>query len=486
MISLESLPDAVVVVNAEGRIERVNGLAVELFGYTREEMAGQPIEMLLPERFHGTHSEQRRDYQRAPRRRPMGRGMLTARHKSGREVPVEIMLNPADDRSVVAVIRDVTKRFELEQFRDEYMGYISHDLKNPLSVIALQARHLAQQLSRRGFRDEERSVEVILHSAAFIQRLVQELLDMAYLESDHVEIHPEPVELAPFLKAVLERTVSTSDRTRVTLEVSALATAAIEPTRIERVVVNFVQNAIKYSPFGSPVVVRLGTSDSMAVVSVSDSGSGLKPEESAYVFDKYRRAPGTSTREGLGLGLYISRKIVEAHGGRIGVESESGRGSRFFFEIPLIPKDQLRVPLTFTLGPGPVEGRTRLDGLRILLVDDEPHAVSALSALLSEEGFTVTGATSGPEALARFDAEPADVVVLDVEMPGMSGLSLLEKLRERAPSLPAVIMSGYMQHHAGIHRARETMGASYVGKPVDVDELVRTLGDLFKDRSAGV
>jgi PAS domain S-box-containing protein len=482
MISLESLPDAVVVVDGEGRIVRVNALAEALFGYTREEMGGQSIEMLIPQRLHDTHKEQRRAYQSAPHRRPMGRGMLTARHKSGREVPVEIMLNPDENGTVVAVVRDVTKRYELEQFRDEYMGYISHDLKNPLSVISLQARHLAQQLSRQGFRDEERSLEVIMQSASFIQRLVQELLDMAYLESDHVEIHPKPVELASFLKAVLERTVSTSDRGRVTLEVRAMATAAVEPNRIERVVVNFVQNAIKYSPSGSPVVVRLDTRNDMAHVSVTDRGPGLGTDERSYVFDKYRRAPGTSAREGLGLGLYISRKIVEAHGGRIGVESAPGEGSTFFLEVPLIPREQIRVPLTFTLDPGPVDDPARLRGLRVLLVDDEPHAVSALRALLAEDGFAVTGATSGEEALARFEADPADVVVLDVEMPGMSGLALLEKLRQRAPALPAVIMSGYMQHHAGIHEARETMGAAYVGKPVDVDELIRTLGNLFRDR----
>lgn len=411
----------------------------------------------------------------------MGAGKnLFARRKDGREVPVEIMLSPGAEGSVVAVLRDVSARRALERFRDEYLGYISHDLKNPLSIITLHARLLARKLAARELEDERRAVEIIGQSAAFIDKMVRELLEMSYVEVGSVQLHKESTEVAAFLKAVLERTVSTSDRHRVRIEIHDAAIARIDATRIERVVVNLVQNAIKYAPPGSPVVVRLETRAGMAVVSVIDEGPGLTVEESSYVFDKYRRTRAAGEREGLGLGLYISKKIIEAHGGRIGVERAAGVGSRFFFEIPVAGAVRGEAAVVVMLEPIARELPPRLRGAHVLVVDDEAAAVSALGELLGDEGMVVTTATSGAEALAKIEAVRPDMVVLDVEMPGMGGLDLLRRLRERLPDLPAVFMTGYMAHHAGIAEVRAATGALYVSKPVDVDELIRTLGRLFQ------
>ena len=481
MIRLESLADAVLVVDAVGKILRLNAPAEALFGYSRAELIGRPIDHLIPQRFRLAHEEHRQRYQASPAPRAMGRGTLTARHKTGRDVPVEVMLSPDPDGSVVAVARDATQRRDLERFRGEFMGYISHDLKNPLSVITLQARLLAQQLEGSGLDDEKRAVDVIAQSAAFIDKLVRELLEMAYLESDQVQITSEATDLAAFLKRVLERTVSTRDRTRVQLEVRAPATGLIEANRIERVVANFVQNAIKYAPEDSPIVVRLEARAGEAIISVCNEGTGLTPEEASYVFDKYRRTERSRSREGLGLGLYISRKIVEAHGGRIGVESSPGRETRFFFSVPLTKEVETgSSPALEPVGQG--DEASRLRGLKVLLVDDEVNAISALTSLLRDEGLDAEGVTSGEEALARAEVRRPDVVVLDVEMPGMSGVAMLERLRGRFPGLPAIIMSGYTAADSGIADARASTGAAFIGKPVDFDELLGTLGRLFSSR----
>ena len=479
-IHLELLPDAVVIVDTHGRIERVNSLMEKLLGYDRGELIGQPIEMLIPERVRDNHVAHRTGFSRAPRVRPMGEGLgLSARHKNGKEVPVEIMLSPAAEGTVMAVVRDITRRRELERFRDEYIGYISHDLKNPLSIISLQARLLARRLGDHDLPEEERLVEIIAQSAAFIDRMVREMLEMSYLESENVELSRETTELASFLKDVLERTVSTNDRWRVRLEVRDAATAQLDGTRVERVIVNFVQNALKYAGEESVVLVRLEARGEMAVISVIDEGPGLSPEEASFVFDKYRRTKTVGKREGLGLGLYISRKIVEAHGGRIGVDSKLGQGSTFFFQIPLAAREKNGTAFTVELASQVKDNAVRLAGAHVLLVDDEVHALSALSALLAEDGIEVSTASNGDDALAKAAAKPPHAVVLDVEMPGMNGPTLLLKLRERIPELPAVFMTGYMEHHAGIAEAREATGAAYVSKPVDVDELMRVLARLL-------
>jgi two-component system, NarL family, sensor histidine kinase EvgS len=476
---VEAAPDAILITDGQGRIAVANDQVNALFGYSHDELDGQTIEVLIPDRFRQRHVGHRAAYHSAPTVRPMGTGLsLFGRRKDGTEFPVEISLSPLHTEEgdlVIAAVRDVSKRYELERFRDEFLEFISHDLKNPLSIISLQARVLARQLSGRGLPEEAHAVDVITQSAAFIDRLVRELLEMAYVESQRMELNLETVALGPFLQAILERTISSFDRLRVRLEAPLPVTAPIESRRIERVVVNFLQNALKYSPPGSPIAVRLEARDGMAEVSVLDQGPGLSSEEASYVFDKYRRASGASRKEGLGLGLYISRRIVEAHGGRIGVESTPGRGARFYFQVPLA-KGQAAAA-----SPSPAAGapRTpRLQGLKVLLVDDEANALAALTTLLREEGLVISGATSGEQALAMASSNRPDVAVLDVQMPGMSGLALLERLREMHPGLRAVIMSGYMAHHAGIAEVRETTGAAYLGKPVDVDELMRTLERL--------
>jgi PAS domain S-box-containing protein len=475
---LEAAPDAILITDRAGRITIANRQATTLFGFPKDELFGKPIEMLIPERFRIQHEKHRSAYGAAPAVRPMGAGLsLSGRRKDGSEFPVEVSLSPLqgdDGMLVIAAVRDISKRHELESFRDEYLEFISHDLKNPLSIISLQARLLARQLNERKLPEEAHAVAIIAQSTAFIDELVRDLLEMAYVESEKVKLHLEPTPMAALLEAVLDRTISTIDRQRVRLEVQGPVTALVEPRRIERVVVNFIQNALKYSRAGSPIIVKLDARDETASVSVTNQGPGLSPDESEFVFEKYRRSPGARGKEGLGLGLYISRKIVEHHGGRIGVEN-TAEGATFFFEVPLA-----RGQTASALSPPTPAPKTaaHLGGLKVLLVDDEPNAVSALKTLLTDEGIEVWGATSAEEALAVAEAKRPDVAVLDVQLPGMDGLALLQRLRERHPGLPAVIMSGYMAHHAGIAKARTSLGAAYIGKPVDPDELVRTLARI--------
>jgi PAS domain S-box-containing protein len=473
---VEAAPDGIVIADAQGRIVSVNDQTKALFGYSGAELLGQDVELLIPAALRARHVEHRRLYAAAPGVRAMGAGLnLVGLHKDGSELPIEVSLSPVrtpEGLQVIAAVRDVTRRRELERIRDEYMGFLSHDLKSPLTIITLHAHLLARSLAGQGSAEDKRAVRVIAENAAFIDRMVSELLEMAYVESDAIELHPEPLALAAFLQSVLERTVSSSDRPRVQLEVLAPATVSAESRRLERVVVNFLQNALKYSPPGSPISVRLDRHDGQATVSVSDRGPGVPPEERASVFAKYKRASSAKGKEGLGLGLYISRKIVEAHGGAIGVEQGSEGGAAFYFRLPCVTDGA--EPEATESAPTPAPER-RLRGLKLLLVDDEPNAVGALATLLGDDGIEVTTATSGEQALALVESGRLDVAVLDVQLPGMSGLVLLERLRALQAGLPAVFMSGHRESDAGIAAARSQPGVAYVGKPVDIEELTRTL-----------
>lgn len=216
---------------------------------------------------------------------------------------------------------------------DDVVG-ISHDLRGPLSVIALEVNMLEATLPAE--HDARQALARIGRNLTYLDNLVHDLLDLSAIDAARFTIHGEPIELCGLVTEVVERLVSTRDHGRVQVTTDEALVLTADGRRIERVVANLVNNALKYSPHSERVLVLVERRGARAHVSVADSGPGMPPDEAARVFDKYRRAPTTAHRDGNGLGLYVSRKIVEAHGGRIGVDSVFGQGSRFFFELPVL------------------------------------------------------------------------------------------------------------------------------------------------------
>jgi signal transduction histidine kinase len=219
---------------------------------------------------------------------------------------------------------------------DDDVAGIAHDLKNSLSVILLEAGQLELRLGLRVPPAVQRGLQRIARNAAFIDRLVGDLIDAAAAEANQLEIRPERIDLNRLIHDAIRRAVPSDEHGRVQIEARAMTWVEGDAHRLERVVSNLVSNALKYSGPGLPVTVRLETRGARACVSVFDRGPGLTSEEARRVFDRYQRAGG-SQQPGYGLGLFICRKIVEAHRGRIGVASTPGRGSRFFFDLPRLP-----------------------------------------------------------------------------------------------------------------------------------------------------
>ena len=210
---------------------------------------------------------------------------------------------------------------------------IVHDLKSPLSAIALEATLLGEKLERNERFSGRRCVERITRNVAFLDRLVLDLLDASSLASGNFRLRKEAVALTPFLANVLDRVTRGSVRRRVHLDSTRHATVMLDPHRIERVIANLLDNAVKYSDDGSRVIVRATTYDTFVSVSVIDEGPGIGSTELPFIFDRFQRGDGARV-DGHGLGLYVSKRIVEAHGGQISVESITGVGSRFFFDLP--------------------------------------------------------------------------------------------------------------------------------------------------------
>ncbi|CAN5350326.1 hypothetical protein BH11MYX1_BH11MYX1_44560 [soil metagenome] len=238
----------------------------------------------------------------------------------------------APSRSSFAVSTgDVTVHRDLPHAE---VARIVHDFQTPLATIALEAELLGYRLAHGTTIDPSVSVRRIVDNAEYLGRMVSDLLDLCMCDSGHLELQTKPRDVGSLIAAVVKRVISSRDTGRIVLELEAPVTALVDEHRLQRVVANLLENALKYAPPAGPIIVRLVPLPTQLEVSVIDADGALPQAELPKVFHEYIRVGNVAAHAGSGLGLYVSRLIVEAHGGTIGVESEAGSGTRFFFTLP--------------------------------------------------------------------------------------------------------------------------------------------------------
>jgi PAS domain S-box-containing protein len=350
--------DAVIAVDDEQRIIFFNEGAERIFGYTADEVGGQYLAMLLPERFRPTHRGHVEGFGAAHgRARLMGeRQEISGLRKSGEEFPAEASIQrmEVDGHNIyAAVLRDVSARYRAEEAlhdairaRDDMMGIVSHDLRNPASAVKMLAGSILAEADEREIPpDVTERVEIMRQAAAQIDALIQDLLDVTRLEAGRLTVSAHDVEPVPLVDAALYALHTLSESGGVTLEAmydEPLPGVHADPERVTQLLSNLVGNALKFTPAGGRVNVRVEQQGDGVMVSVIDTGSGIPAGQLPYVFDRfYQVSKGRKgSRHGAGLGLTISRGIVEAHGGTISIESAPGRGTTVRFTLPGARGDQ--------------------------------------------------------------------------------------------------------------------------------------------------
>lgn len=338
---VDSAPVGILFVDPETDKVRTNVALTAMLGRPAEPSEG-------PEPYHGhfLHPDGRSvTLEEFPSTRALSGRAVPAQEflivRSDRQLPVLASAAPVFGssetvRGVVVTIQDITARRELEQLQQDYVGLISHDLRNPLQVIALRTQLLQRMLQERNLTREAALTGSLLQNTRQMSWMVEELLENSILEAGKVELRREPTDLARFLEEVLERDLPPDARERFHLTWTApLPRVSVDPQRLERVVVNLLTNALKYSTAGTPIELRLEQTQEAVELSVQDHGLGLLPEDAVRLFQKYYRTKEGRRAKGAGLGLYICRLIAEAHGGSIRVTSEPGHGSIFTVTLPL-------------------------------------------------------------------------------------------------------------------------------------------------------
>jgi PAS domain S-box-containing protein len=319
--------DAILVADAQRRYQEANLAATQLLGYSRDELLSMRVEDVVAAGPTWTKHEFDRYLTEGH-----WQGELELRRKDGVIVPVEAVATIVElpDGSIyLSALRDISERRRLEQLRRDFFAMVTHDLRTPLSTV----KGSAQLLKRRAEYASSR-VDAILGATAQMQRLIDDLADVLRLETGNVTLRRAPVDLAVLVNDVVRGAREAGEILRVTVVVPPTqVVGAWDQDRLRQVFVNLLDNTVKYSFAGSEVVVRIEDRGKEAHLVVIDQGPGIVPEHLPRLFDRFYRADATGAG-GLGLGLYISRMLVEAHGGRIWAESEVGRGSTFTVALP--------------------------------------------------------------------------------------------------------------------------------------------------------
>jgi PAS domain S-box-containing protein len=358
---LESVPDAVIIANADGRVVLANSQAGALFGYTRGELRGMTLEDLMPPRFRHAHVSHRDGYFRQPSVRPMGAGReLFGLRKDGHEFPVEISLSPVATEHgtlIMSAIRDISerKRFEqalhdknielaqASQAKDRFLASMSHELRTPLNAVIGFTGTLLMQLPGPINAEQEKQLRTVQSSARHLLSLINDLLDLTKIASGKVELHPEPVNCRAVIEELALVFRPQARQKGLVLQFRApseVVTVRTDRRALQQILMNLMNNAIKFTDAGEVNVVlerSFVNGRLRALISVADTGVGIANDHQDKLYQAFTQIDQGNTRqfEGTGLGLHLSQQLAGLLGGRITCTSQQGKGSVFVLSLPL-------------------------------------------------------------------------------------------------------------------------------------------------------
>jgi PAS domain S-box-containing protein len=512
---VESAPDAMVIVDKRGEIILVNSQTERMFGYTRAELLGKPVEILMPNRLRDTHSAHRAEYFAEPRVRPMGVGLdLYGLRKDHKQFPIEISLAPLETEEetlVTSSIRDITERKRLEdelrravaaaeaanRAKDEFLASVSHEIRTPMNaILGMTELTLDTPLTA----EQREYLAIVKSSADSLLKVINDLLDFAKIEAGKLELDYSEFSLRRVLGESLRALAFRAHKKGLELacRISPEVPDALigDAGRLRQVLLNLIGNAVKFTEHGEVVVqVEAGKEDSPADpdlsapgspslhvlhFSISDTGIGIPREKQERIFRAFEQVDSSTTRrfEGTGLGLSIAARLVSLMGGRITVESEPGRGSTFQFTAAF--EARLHSPDSLPEPPLP-----NLHGLRVLIVDDNATNRQILEEWLRgwhTEPVAVADAFKALDALwsSVSAGRPFALVLLDARMPGADGFAVAESImRNPLLSQCRVILLTSDDLHADLARYRELGIAACAMKPVPQEELLQIVHEVL-------
>ena len=457
---LDGSPDPLIAVDPAGTLTYANLAACTALAHPPSELIGEPVNRFIS----GLFTE------------PDEQGRLPDVTIGDQVFAPSVRLLPLDDSSKTISLRDVTEHRRLEARRLDFYSMVAHDLRSPLTSIVMRAQLM--QRGKRGVLPEEATADLrkIENNVRSLVSLINDFLELARFEGTDFKLQREEIDLIELVDEAIEQYRLLADSRQLDLGLVPPAkktTACGDRQRLMQVISNLLANAVKFAPAGGKVTVRIEAQEGWLAVSVEDNGPGIPAAAIPSLFQRYTRLERAATDvEGTGLGLMIVREIVEAHGGTVGVESEEGRGSKFWFRLPVNGGARLSTPPHLRLADAPPHGS-------ILVVDDDEDIRLALSSLLEAEGYEVSTAVDGADALQLLAAGArADVIFLDLGMPNIDGREFRRRQRQdpRLANIPVIIVSAEPETSVDPSLA----GSHFLHKPVDFARVVQAHKHVLK------
>jgi len=506
--------DLLCIVRLDGQFQRVNPAFEKVLGFSEEELLATSLfDLIHPNDLANSKA----GYQKLSLGEPITFMENRLKCKDGgykwfawSYFPVpedDLAFGVGRDMTQVKQMHDVLRlraeeSEESNRVKDEFLATLSHELRTPLTSILGWSRLLrSKQLSET---DRERAIQIIQRNAESQSKLIEDLLEVSRIITGKLKIEFKPVTFADIVDTIINSLRPAADAKHLQLETAidpAAGPILGDPARLQQIITNLLSNAIKFTPERGRIEIRLQRIDSHARLQIQDTGVGIPAKDLPHIFERFRQADSSNIRAhgGLGLGLAIVDYLVRQHGGAVYVESEgAGKGATFIVEFPLtfsevvssdlgrvdLFSDEARLmlenPETFT--------EQKLDGLRILVVEDDADTRELLKTILERCGATVRAVESSKAALAEMTRGIPDVLISDIGMPGESGYDLIKKIRSLDPDLggrvPAVALTAY----AGAADRRRALLAGFqthLAKPVEPDELLAVVASLSNQQEAG-
>jgi signal transduction histidine kinase/ActR/RegA family two-component response regulator len=364
------------------------------------------------------------------------------------------------------------------RLKDEFLATLSHELRNPLNVILGYSEVLLRSNDAKQSPFIHRTAETLRRNALAQAQLVRDLLDLSRLRMGKLSLDLQPVSLPKTIRNAVEtvRDEAAAKNIRLVIDIEDEAVVVMaDSLRLEQVIWNLLNNAVKFTPAGGTVKVSLDVQDGEGVIVVSDTGQGIDPEFLPHIWEMFRQADASNSRRhgGMGIGLALVWQLVELHSGKVSVTSEGiGAGAQFTIRMPLARE----VPQLSCVSD---VQRDVLSGVKVLVVDDSADTVEMLRRLLEMDGAIVTAAASGSAALSIAQGNDFDVILSDISMPEIDGFEFLRKLREMPgkADVPVLALTGFGRAE-DVERAESEGFFSHVTKPIDLDKLVEILREI--------
>lgn len=515
----ELSPQPMVAVEGETHIVRhVNAAFSRLVGKQATELVGRPFAEAVPEgeenkclslfdRVYYTGTPEILVEQEHSQTPPVYWSYSVWAIRGANERPVGVMIQVSDATEMATFRRQVmamneqlllsaTRQHELTEtaeianrLKDQFLATLSHELRTPLTSIVGWSEMLGNpQLDPA---TSIRAIETIRRNARMQVQMIDDLLDVSRIISGKLRLSVQSIDLSAIIIAAVDTARPAAEAKEIELQLqldSAAWQVSGDPDRLQQAAWNLISNAVKFTPQGGRVLVRLERVASHVEITVSDTGKGIAPEFLPHVFDRFRQADATNTRahSGLGLGLAIVRQLVELHGGTVRAASAGeGLGATFTVSLPLVAvrgatNDAERVPPQASTLPE-FDCPPQLADLRVLVVDDEADTREMLQVVLESCGAQVSTANSAATALAAIREEKFDVLISDIGMPEEDGYSLIAKVRalhkEQGGSVPAAALTAYAREEDRIRTLRSGFQI-HVPKPISLNELVAVVANL--------